>query len=243
MFFLLLTVDWSRCFTGTKAKIPLKEAVWTPREHPWAPPIFTSVRSVSFLDDIMISHASNPIFPCDPHIPNAKTSRSHVSGSNMDQLQILHKLPEAFLLDLLPTRLAPCCQAGSGTCSCTLWPQKLSKRDAKVRCSGNDVCIYIYMYICIYIYICIYMYIYTHMYIYICIYYVYIIIYIYTYEIWGSYHMKNLFVRPAWHSLSGRYLNGMGLLGDLYWVAICWWNPLFSTNPRTDLLLESPVSR
>ena len=32
--------------------------------EPRAPPIFTSVRSVSFLDDIMISHASNPIFPC-----------------------------------------------------------------------------------------------------------------------------------------------------------------------------------
>ena len=30
--------------------------------------------------------------------------------------------PEAFLLDLLPTRLAPCCRACSGKCSCTLWP-------------------------------------------------------------------------------------------------------------------------
>ena len=83
-----------------------------PHEH--QPPILPSVRSFSFLDDQRCFETNFPLLrpPMSSLFRNPKNR----------QASCPFWPPEAFLLDLLPTRLAPCCRACSGKCSCTLWP-------------------------------------------------------------------------------------------------------------------------
>ena len=95
----------------TSAKIPRTSSM-KPHEH--QPPILPSVRSFSFLDDQRCFETNFPLLrpPMSSLFRNPKNR----------QASCPFWPPEAFLLDLLPTRLAPCCRACSGKCSCTLWP-------------------------------------------------------------------------------------------------------------------------